>query len=63
MPAAQLGFALAQKLSLPVVLYHTTWSVPGLTATDPKEHMCSSAQAQGGRRSGGRQASSQIVSS
>jgi nucleotide-binding universal stress UspA family protein len=45
MPAAQLGFALAQKLSLPVVLYHTTWSVPGLTATDPKEHMCSSAQA------------------
>lgn len=45
MPAAQVAFALAKKLGLPVVLYHTTWSVPGLTAADPQAHMCASAQA------------------
>ena len=45
MPAAEIAFDLAHNLGLPVVLYHTTWSVPGLTSTDPKEHMCSSAQA------------------
>ena len=45
MPAAQVGFALAKRLGLPVVLYHTTWSVPGLTAADPQAHMCASAQA------------------
>ncbi len=45
MPAAQVGFAMAKKLDLPVVLYHTTWTVPGLTAADPQAHMCASAQA------------------
>ena len=45
MPAAEIAFDLAQNLELPVVLYHTTWTVPGLSATDAKEHMCSSAQA------------------
>lgn len=45
MPAAEIAFDLAQHLGLPVVLYHTTWTVPGLSTTDPKEHMCSSAQA------------------
>lgn len=45
MPAAQIGFALARQLGLPVVLYHTTWKVPGLTAADPQAHMCDSAQA------------------
>lgn len=45
MPAAQVGFAMAKKLDLPVVLYHTTWTVPGLIAADPQAHMCASAQA------------------
>ncbi len=45
MPAAQVGFAMAKKLDLPVVLYHTTWTVPGLTAAEPQAHMCDPAQA------------------
>ena len=45
MPAAEIAFDLAQNLGLPVVLYHTTWTVPGLNTTDPKEHTCASAQA------------------
>ena len=44
MPAAELGLALAKKLGLPVVFYHTTWAVPGLAETDAQAHMCASAQ-------------------
>ncbi len=43
MPAAELGFALAKNLGLAVVLYHTTWAVPGLN-DQPEAHMCASAQ-------------------
>lgn len=43
--AAALAFELAGQLQLPVVLYHTTWSVQGLTSAEPQDHMCQSARA------------------
>jgi len=42
--AAQLAFELAAQLQLPVVLYHTTWAVPGLSSIDASKHMCDAAQ-------------------
>ncbi len=41
--AAERGFALARGLSLPVVLYHTTWIDRGCKSTNPEDHMCPEA--------------------
>jgi len=43
--AASLALDLAAQLELPVVFYHTTWTVQGLPSTNAHEHMCQSAQA------------------
>ncbi len=43
--AAALAFELASRLHLSVVLYHTTWTVQGLSSAEPQDHMCQSAQA------------------
>lgn len=44
LPAATMAYAMAARLSLPVVLYHTTWVDPQVTETEAKAHMCKSAQ-------------------
>jgi hypothetical protein len=44
LPAAAMAFDMAAKLSLPVVLYHTTWVDPDLDGGEPADHMCRSAR-------------------
>lgn len=44
LPSAALAFQLAHAMSLPVVLYHTTWRNPKLAQADAKEHMCDDAR-------------------
>lgn len=45
LPAAAAAFELAAGLSLPVVLYHTTWVDPTVHSPAPPDHMCLSANS------------------
>lgn len=43
-PQAERSCVLAQKLALPMVLYHTTWADSGITSAKPADHMCAAAR-------------------